>query len=68
MELILEGLQAVVIGGTGVEAGAVKAWGVRQVDGEGLWQHQELIFLQGWGRPMVSAWAGGWGAGLSNSF
>lgn len=46
-ELVLEGLQAVSIGGAGAEAGDVKTWGVWQVDGEGLWQHQELVFLQG---------------------
>lgn len=66
-ELILKGLQAVSIGGAGAEAGDVETWGVWQVDGEGLWQHQELVFLQGYGRAMVSAWAGGWGAGLPKS-
>lgn len=45
VELILQGLEAVTIGGAGAEARDVKAWGVRQVDGEGLGQHQELILL-----------------------
>lgn len=48
VKLVLQGLEAVTIGGAGAEARDVKAWGVWQVDGEGLGQHQELIFLQGW--------------------
>lgn len=47
VELLLEGLQAVPVGGAGAEAGDVRAWGVWQVDGKGLWQHQELILLWG---------------------
>lgn len=47
VELILEGLEAVTVGGARAEARDVKAWGMWQVDGEGLWQHQELVFLQG---------------------
>lgn len=46
VELILEGLQAVTVGGAGTEAGDVGARGVWQMDGEGLWQHQELILLR----------------------
>lgn len=49
VELVLEGPDTVTIGGVGAEAGDVKAWGVRQVDGEGLGQHQELVFLGGAG-------------------
>lgn len=49
VELICEGLQAVTIGGAGAEAEGVQARCVWQVDGEGLWQHQELIFLRGLG-------------------
>lgn len=45
VELILEDLETVTIGGAGAEARDVKAWGMRQVDGEGLGQHQELVFL-----------------------
>ena len=45
VKLVLEGPEAVTIGGVGAEASDVKAWGVRQVDGEGLGQHQELVFL-----------------------
>lgn len=45
VKFILEGLEAVTIGGAGAEAGDVKAWGVWQVDDEGLGQHQELVFL-----------------------
>lgn len=59
MELILEGMQAVTIGGAGAEAGDVQAWRVGHVNGEGLGQHQELIFLQGWGRGTVSVELGG---------
>lgn len=73
VKFILEGLEAVTIGGAGAEARDVKAWGVWQVDDEGLGQHQELVFL--WSRP------GGlsqprlgeddsfkeWGPGLSDS-
>ena len=50
VEVVLEGLDTVTIGGIGAEADDVKAWGVRQVDGEGLRQHQELVFLGAWGR------------------
>lgn len=49
VELVLEGPDTVTIGGVGAEAGDVKAWGMRQVDGEGLRQHQELVFLGGAG-------------------
>lgn len=59
VELLLEGLQAVAVGGAGTEAGDVRAWGVWQVDGEGLWQHQELILLRRWGGREVIACAGG---------
>lgn len=45
VELFLEGLEAVAVGGAGAETGQVKAWRVGQVDGEGLRQHQELVFL-----------------------
>ena len=58
VEVVLEGLDTVTIGGIGAEADDVKAWGVRQVDGEGLRQHQELVFLGAWGR------AGGGGGQL----
>lgn len=47
VELLLEGLQAVPVGRAGAEAGDVKAWGVWQVYGKGLWQHQKLVFLWG---------------------
>lgn len=47
VEFVLEGLEAVTIGGAGAEAGDVQAWSMGQMDGEGLGQHQELIFLQG---------------------
>ena len=38
VELVLEGQDTVTISGVGAEAADVKAWGVRQVDGEGLGQ------------------------------
>lgn len=65
VELVLEGLEAVTIGGAGAEAGDVQAWGVRQVDDEGLRQHQQLVFL---GVGHVDSRCLGWGemAALGN--
>lgn len=45
VELLLEGLEAVAVGGAGAEAGDVQTWGVGQVDREGLRKYQEFIFL-----------------------
>jgi hypothetical protein len=45
VELFLEGLETVAVGGAGAEAGDVKTWSVGQVDREGLRKYQEFIFL-----------------------
>lgn len=73
VELVLEGLETVTIGGAGAEAGDVQAWGVRQVDDEGLRQHQQLVFLGGGARGQSLPGLGGdgssgeWGADLFDS-
>lgn len=50
VELLLEGLETVPIGGAGAEAGDVQTWSMGQVDGEGLGQHQKFVFLEMWGQ------------------